>query len=82
MSAVNKTFNQYAEMLSPAFYENCPKAVLAAIAVSALTCGGDWIEEAELRVAKEWEALYVSGIVPQRPNSVARAALANIGASQ
>jgi hypothetical protein len=59
--------NEYAEQLGTIF-EDCPKAVFAAIAVSALTVGGDHLEDAPQRVADEWLALYQAGIVPQKPS--------------
>lgn len=62
-----KTINPYVEELGFELYEKCPKAVLAAIAVSALTCGGDHLDKAEKRLRLEWWALYHAGIVPQRP---------------
>jgi hypothetical protein len=63
-----KRLNSYARELSDNnLYDATPKAVLAAIAVSALTCGGDQIEHAHDRVLSEWWALYEAGIVPQRP---------------
>lgn len=48
-------------------FESCPKTVFAAIAVSALTCGGDYLEHARERVIAEWWTLFDNGIVPQRP---------------
>lgn len=60
-----KTHNQYAAQLGAALYEDCPKAVLAAIAVSVLTQGGSYLEEAANRLALEWERLHTAGIVPQ-----------------
>ncbi|MEJ7745272.1 MAG: hypothetical protein WKF61_00655 [Luteimonas sp.] len=76
MSVLNKTTNDYAEVLNPALYNEIPKAVFAAIVVSALTNGGDWLNEADSRIAKEWDVLHGNGIVPQRPGKHARAALA------
>lgn len=40
-----------------------PKSVLAAIAVSALTNGGDELEHAKERVLEEWGALYINDVV-------------------
>lgn len=71
-----KLQNDYVEALGFSLYDAMPKAVLAAIAVSALTCGGDHLEHAAARVAEEWDALHVAGIVPQKPNKEARAAIA------
>lgn len=63
---MTKTTNEYSQALGTLFDET-PKAVLAAIAVSALTCGGDRLEEAKARVAHEWRILHANGIVPQKP---------------
>lgn len=62
-----KTYNEYAQSISLSLYERCPKAVFAAIAISSLTQGGGYIEEAERLVVAEWWALYHNGIVPQKP---------------
>jgi hypothetical protein len=48
-------------------YDKIPKAVLAAIAVSYASGGGDWLENASDNVLNEWRILYNNGIVPQRP---------------
>ena len=61
-----KTTNSYARALGTS-YERCPKAVLAAIAVSALTCGGEHLDEAASRVREEWALLFANGIIPQKP---------------
>lgn len=71
--------NEYVEALGRDFYESCPKAVLCAIAVSALTIGGDLIDDAPALVAEEWDALHSAGIVPQRPSAVAGRALRSGG---
>lgn len=60
-----KKINEYSDSIG--YYERVPKAVFAAIAVSALTVGGDYLNEAEPRLAREWWALYNAGIVPQKP---------------
>jgi hypothetical protein len=75
MPHLNARRNSYAGTLGPAI-DDIPKAVLAAIAVSALTCGGDYIEDALPRVMREWELLHSNGIVPQRVPAKYRA-LAN-----
>lgn len=66
-----KQLNSYCFELGQDFYERTPKAIFAAIAVSALTCGGDWLEEGQeatrKRILDEWSALYTSGIVKQKP---------------
>jgi hypothetical protein len=69
-----KQYNSYAAVLGPLFDE-IPKAVLAAIAVSALTKGGDELEMARVRVADEWRILNESGIVPQKISKSAKLAL-------
>jgi hypothetical protein len=65
--------NQYAETLGP-LLEECPKAVLAAIAVSFGTQGGSFIDHAATAIAREWRVLHGQGIVPQAPSKAARAA--------
>lgn len=58
--------NEYNETLG-GLYRKTPKAVFAAIAVSALTVGGDRLHESNPRILKEWWSLYHAGIVTQRP---------------
>lgn len=58
--------NEYAAKLGK-LLEECPKNVLAAIAVSVLSSGGDYLDLAAQRVAKEWDILHENGIVPQKP---------------
>ncbi len=62
-----KTLNEYQMTLDQRVYAQCPKAVLAAVAVSALTRGGSDLEDATPRLVLEWWALFDNGIVPQRP---------------
>lgn len=62
----NKKHNEYAARLDE-IYARTPKAVLAAIAVSMLSSGGDHMEGVADRVLDEWRVLYLNGIVPQRP---------------
>ncbi len=59
--------NEYAAELGLDLFDKCPKSVFAAIAVSALTLGGDYLDEARIRVLKEWWVLHHNGIVPQKP---------------
>jgi len=66
---MGNTSNEYAQQLGSR-YERIPKAVLAAIAVSVLTGGGDYLEEAEPRLLNEWRVLFENGIVPQAPPRV------------
>lgn len=61
-----KTRNDYQEVLGRV-YTKTPKAVLAAIAVSALTSGGDYLEYAQPRLIGEWWMLYDNRIIPQKP---------------
>lgn len=63
-----KTTNEYADTLSGDFYEKCPKAVFAALAVSLglLTCDEDF-SKVESALIDEWKALHAAGIVPQKP---------------
>lgn len=66
-TGVAKQMNSYANELGGMLYGDAPKAVLAAIAVSALTCGGDLLAEAKERLLREWWILFDNGIVPQKP---------------
>ena len=59
--------NEYQSALDPKLFDACPKAVIAAIAVSVLTVGGDELAMASSRFLAEWWTLYDNGIVPQRP---------------
>jgi hypothetical protein len=61
-----KLSNGYARVLGP-LYARTPKAVFAAIAVSALSGGGDRLDEAAEAVIREWETLHLNGVVPQAP---------------
>lgn len=63
--------NCYADELGELF-NDMPKTVLAAIAVSALTCGGDHLDRAKHRVSLEWLRLFNAQIVPQKPTACAR----------
>lgn len=62
-----KTHNYYAERIGAKLYAATPKAVFAAIAASALTTGGDYIERAGTEILREWWCLYDNQIVPQKP---------------
>jgi len=63
--SINKKTNEYARAVPRDLYEAIPKSVWAAIAISSMTCGGDWIDSAERRVIDEWLVLHDNGIVPQ-----------------
>jgi hypothetical protein len=61
--------NEYADMLHP-LYDNIPKTVMAAIAVSfAIQLKGeeDFEYFIKKRIMEEWEILHQNGIVPQKP---------------
>ena len=58
--------NDYALALGE-LYDKTPKAVFAAVAVSALTSGGDKLNMAKPYLLREWRILHENGIVPQKP---------------
>lgn len=58
--------NAYADELG-AMFDQTPKAVFAALAVSFGTQGGDFLPEAIKRLVDEWQILHDNGIVPQKP---------------
>lgn len=63
-----KTENDYQKMVSKEFYEKCPKAVLAALAVSfALNHQGNDEELIEEALLNEWGLLHKQNIIPQKP---------------
>lgn len=69
--AVNKTSNEYADLIDNSLYEKMPKAVLAAIAASfALRMAEDDFSQVQSIMVEEWQALYDNGIVPQKPPKV------------
>ena len=61
-----KTGNEYHRVIGKLATE-CPKTVLAALAVSYASSGGDFLDRAERALAYEWQVLYDNGIVPQKP---------------
>ncbi len=65
--AINKTSNDYADVISQELYEKTPKAVFAAIAISLATSGGERLDEAADVLIEEWLILHQNGIVPQKP---------------
>ena len=75
MAHLGNLRNDYQNAIEHELFDEIPKSVWAAIAISALTCGGDKLAEAPQLVAKEWEVLHLNGIVPQKPGKHARAAL-------
>lgn len=60
-----KLSNAYVQELDPSVYDAVPKAVLAAVAISALTGGGDHLDHATQRIVTEWHTLHQAGVVPQ-----------------
>lgn len=63
----NKRGNDYYLQAGRDLYEDCPKAVWAAIAISLLSFGGDELPRARERILHEWMLLHQNGIVPQPP---------------
>lgn len=59
-----KLSNEYAALLGK-LYTETPKAVFAALAISALTRGE--LDKAEQAILAEWLTLHENGIVPQAP---------------
>lgn len=62
---INKKLNQYVEAIPREVFEDTPKAVWAALAISFATCGGDRLDEAAYSLIQEWMILKENGIVPQ-----------------
>lgn len=63
-----KIKNQYARAISRKLYDDTPKAVFAALAVSYITNRDNVeFEDIDAAVRDEWATLYANGIVPQRP---------------
>lgn len=73
MAHLGTTWNEYAKALGLPLFDDIPKTVLAAIAVSVLTTGGEQLDQAAALVCREWQVLYDNGIVTQRPSARARA---------
>lgn len=60
-----KQRNEYDRALEPGVYDAAPKSVLAAIAISRLTLGGDRLDLATRALVTEWDTLHSNGVVPQ-----------------
>ena len=61
-----KKRNSYQEAISSKLYEETPKAVFAAIAVSLLAnLSGVEFEKIDAAILDEWRTLNANGIVPQ-----------------
>lgn len=67
-NGVFKKENEYQKILTQEFYEKCPKAVLAAIAVSfVLNHQGSDQDVVEETILNEWHILHKNGTLPQKP---------------
>lgn len=67
-TGVFKLENSYQQEINSSFYEKCPKAVFAALAVSYMVNHGIVsFEEVTGEMLSEWNNLYEQGIVPQKP---------------
>jgi hypothetical protein len=72
------TTNEYARELVQ--YEQTPKAVYAAIALSfAMRLNAEDFIEAERAVEDEWRILHDNGIVPQKPPAAIAKATGKVG---
>ena len=80
MTSLHTKDNEYMDQIREV-YDEIPKSVLAAIAVSALTCGGDRLEEATEAVVKEWVCLHNAGVVAQKPRGRSKEIARNIADS-
>lgn len=73
MPHVHALWNEYAAKLAgddcaaSGTIDKIPKMVALAVAVSALTLGGDQLDFARDRFITEWWTLFDNGIVPQKP---------------
>ena len=59
--------NEYQAALGQEFFDACPKAVFAALAVSLVSGGGEHLEEATSCLRAESQTLFDNGIVAQAP---------------
>jgi hypothetical protein len=62
-----KMHNDYSKTISPKLYVRIPKAVLAAIAVSFATNGGELLDDVDTLLLNEWAILFENKIILQRP---------------
>lgn len=73
MPHAKSLWNEYAAQLAGdggaagGIIDKIPKMVALAVAVSALTSGGDRLHEARDSFLREWWCLYDNKIVPQKP---------------
>lgn len=66
-----KLNNEYQKLIAQSFYERCPKAVFAAIAVSYIAnMANVSLENVTDEMFREWRVLYEQGIVPQKPTKL------------
>ena len=60
--------NEYSKAVSMEFFDQCPKTVFAALAVShVLNLKGCDFADTEKELLNEWISLYENGIIKQRP---------------
>jgi hypothetical protein len=64
MHLKNKS-NDYVGAMGGDVFAAAPKTVLAAVAVSLATLGGDRLSDARELILREWHTLHQNGIVPQ-----------------
>lgn len=65
---VFKKKNVYQKLIDGKFYEQCPKAVFAALAVSyAVNLRGIDMDKVTGELLNEWEILFGNELVPQKP---------------
>jgi len=63
-----KTENEFQQLMDKnALYTKMPKAVLAALLVSYMDRLGFDRDQLDANLREEWQVLYVTGIVPQKP---------------
>jgi len=63
-----QTTNNYQLQLTQEFFDKCPKAVFAALAVSyALRVTNEDFSKVQDELLNEWQCLHSAGIVPQKP---------------
>ncbi|RPI55960.1 MAG: hypothetical protein EHM49_01255 [Deltaproteobacteria bacterium] len=67
---LNNKSNEYVDLIPERIFDKIPKTVLGAIAISALTGGGDYLDNVQDKIMGEWSILYQNGIVPQKPPKI------------
>ena len=81
MAVANKKSNEFVDLCLPDhIYAYTPKAVIGAVLVSFLSCGGDNPEGVAEKMIEEWHILHRAGIVPQKPPAhLLKMAIARLG---